>query len=87
MLQNGVYHDIKPYGNGKYGKEGENMEGKRTLTVKELQTELGIARTTAYELVNSKGFPSFRIGKKILVNVERLNEWMQNGGERMNEDI
>ncbi len=63
------------------------MEGKRTLTVKELQTVLGVGRSTAYELCNSKGFPSFRIGKKILVSVERLNEWMKNGGERMNEDI
>ena len=61
------------------------MNGKRTLTVKELQAELGIARATAYELVNSKGFPAFRIGKKILVNAEGLSEWMKKGGTENND--
>ena len=68
-----------PEVNGEYGKGSERME-KRTLTVSELQAELGIARTTAYELVNSKGFPAFRIGKKILVNAEKLREWIEKGG-------
>lgn len=60
---------------------------KRTLTVKEMQTVLGIGRVTAYELCNSEGFPSFRIGKKILIDSERLNEWIRNGGEVKHEYI
>lgn len=50
---------------------------KATMTVKELQQYLGVSRSTVYELVNSKDFPSFRIGKKILISKERLNEWIQ----------
>lgn len=53
------------------------METKNTLTVAELSKYLQIGRKTAYELVNSTGFPSFRIGKKILVNVDALQDWIQ----------
>lgn len=52
------------------------MNTKKTLTVHELSEYLGIGRATAYELVNSDGFPSFRIGKKILVNADALQEWI-----------
>ena len=52
------------------------MENKKTLNVSELSEYLGIGRATAYELVNSTGFPSFRIGKKILVNVDALQDWI-----------
>jgi excisionase family DNA binding protein len=61
------------------------MEAKRTLTVKELQQYLGIGRVSAYNLVNSEGFPSFRIGKKILINADALNEWMKRKGEKKHE--
>lgn len=53
-----------------------NMAEKKTLNVEETAKYLGIGRSCAYELVNSKGFPSFRIGKKILVNVDALQAWI-----------
>lgn len=50
---------------------------KRTITVNELAETLSIGYTNAYRLVNSEGFyPAFRIGRKILVNVDRLNQWL-----------
>ena len=52
------------------------MNEKKNLTVEETMKYLGVSRSTIYELVNSKGFPSFRIGKKILVNVDALQEWI-----------
>ena len=52
------------------------MTEKKTLTVEETMKYLGVGRSTIYELVNSKGFPSFRIGKKILVNADALQEWI-----------
>ena len=52
------------------------MNLKKTLTVHELREYLGIGRATAYELVNSEDFPSFRIGRKILINVDALQEWI-----------
>ena len=59
-----------------------NIENKKCITVNELSEFLGIGRATAYHLVNSEGFPSFRIGKKVLIDVDALNVWMRKGGTR-----
>ena len=47
-----------------------------TLTVDEMAEELHISRPTAYELVKQEGFPSFRIGQRILVNRSGLQDWI-----------
>ena len=57
-------------------------EWKDNLTVEMLMDYLGIGKTTAYELVNRADFPSFRIGRKILVNRRRLDEWI---GQQIDE--
>ena len=54
-----------------------NMPTGKTINVAGLRAYLGIGRATAYELVNSDGFPSFRIGKKILINVDLLEKWIE----------
>lgn len=53
------------------------MEVKSTLTVIEMADYLHIGRNTAYDLVHSKGFyPAFKIGRKILVNLDKLKQWI-----------
>ena len=47
-----------------------------TLTAPEVGEVLGISRAAAYELVRSKGFPSMRIGTRILVPKDRLIAWI-----------
>ena len=47
-----------------------------TLTVKQAREYMGIGRKKMYELVNTEGFPCFRIGKKFLVIREELDKWM-----------
>ena len=37
-----------------------------TLTVPQMAKELNISRNTAYELTKQKGFPCFRVGKRVL---------------------
>lgn len=59
---------------------------KVAMTVREFGTSLGIGRKKAYELVNSKGFPSFRIGRKVLINREGLKRWMQEQEEKKDAD-
>ncbi len=59
---------------------------KRTLTPKELQSFIGIGRAKAYELCNKKGFPAFRVGKKILINTEGLQRWMTEQEGKQNGD-
>ena len=47
-----------------------------TLTAPEVGEVLGISRASAYELVRSKGFPSMRIGTRILVPKDKLIAWI-----------
>lgn len=48
-----------------------------TITVEKMAKRLNIGLTMGYELVHSKGFyPAFRIGRKILINTERLQQWL-----------
>jgi excisionase family DNA binding protein len=50
---------------------------KMTMDLKELQETFGISYCTAYNLTQRKDFPSFRIGKRILINREELKLWMK----------
>jgi predicted DNA-binding transcriptional regulator AlpA len=39
--------------------------------------ELGISKPTAYTLANSEGFPILKIGKRKVVPVQGLQEWVK----------
>ena len=54
------------------------MQNKKLITVKEFVSEFGIGTNKAYEIVNSKGFPVIRLGKKILIIRDRIDEWLEN---------
>ena len=47
-----------------------------TLTVPEVGGVLGLSRAKAYDLVRSEGFPSMRIGTRILVPRNKLIRWI-----------
>ena len=49
---------------------------KLTYTVPEMAQALGLGRNTAYDLVNRADFPAIRVGGKILVPIEALNNWL-----------
>ena len=43
---------------------------------------LGISRAGAYELMHSEGFPTLRIGKRMMVSKEHFIQWIEsNSGE------
>lgn len=52
------------------------MDNKKLITVKEFAKEYGIGSNKAYEMVNSKGFPVIRLGKKILIVRDRVDEFL-----------
>lgn len=52
-------------------------ENKKTITVKEFAEEYGLGLNKAYELVRAKGFPMFRLGKKILIISSKVDEFME----------
>ena len=42
----------------------------------------GVSRASAYELMRERNFPSFRIGKRILVSRENLIAWVESRSEK-----
>lgn len=50
------------------------------MNVSELKDYLGCSRATVYKLIRTKGFPSARIGKCVIIPVAALQEWLKNGG-------
>ena len=42
----------------------------------------GVSRASAYELMSEKHFPSFRIGKRIIVSKENLRTWIESRSEK-----
>lgn len=45
------------------------------LSVLDVASVLGISRAGAYELVRSDGFPSLRVGSRIVVPKEKFIDW------------
>lgn len=54
----------------------DKMTYKSAMSVKEMANELGISMPKAYELVKQEGFPSVRIGKRILIPAEGFRRWL-----------
>ena len=46
------------------------------LNVKQLADLLGVSDSSVYELIQEEGFPSLRIGKRIVIPKEELREWI-----------
>ena len=46
------------------------------LTPMDIAAVLGISRNTAYEVIHSKGFPAFRVGKQYRVSRVRFLTWL-----------
>ena len=47
-----------------------------TLSVEEMAAFLGISRVGAYNLCHAQGFPSVRIGKRILIPRDKFLAWL-----------
>ena len=48
-----------------------------TLCAEEVASVLGISRAGAYTLMHSKGFPTIKIGKRMVVPKDKLIKWME----------
>ena len=44
--------------------------------MKQLADLLGVSDSSVYELIQEDGFPSLRIGKRIVIPKEELREWI-----------
>lgn len=55
----------------------KNEKNKGCLSVEEVANYLGCGRSTAYELVRKQDFPTIRLGRRIIVPLTALQEWLQ----------
>ena len=53
------------------------MTEKSVMNVQELARQMGISLPKAYELVKEPGFPTIRIGTRILIPVEGFRDWLR----------
>jgi len=49
---------------------------RTTMSVQELSAQMGISLPKAYELVKTPGFPTLRIGARILIPIDAYKEWL-----------
>ena len=57
-------------------KEEKPKYAGMAMTVQDMAEELTVGRSVAYELVQQQGFPSFMIGRRVLVSRKGLQEWI-----------
>ena len=53
------------------------QEEPATMPVLEMADVLGISKNKAYELTRIDGFPTFRIGRRILISKPGLLKWLE----------
>ena len=49
---------------------------RTTMSVQGLSAQMGISLPKAYELVKTPGFPTLRIGTRILIPIDAYKEWL-----------
>lgn len=50
---------------------------KLTISVREAAQKVGISASKMYELARSDGFPSFTVGKRLLISAKGLEQWVE----------
>ena len=56
--------------------KGEAVMERSTMSVQELSAQMGISLPKAYELVKTPGFPTIRIGTRILIPIDAYKTWL-----------
>ncbi|RME09326.1 MAG: DNA-binding protein [Aquificota bacterium] len=64
---------------------GSSFQGKAVLSVEELATYLGVSRGTAYGLVHRGQIRFKRVGRRILIPLSAVEEFLN--GEREEEVV
>lgn len=60
-------------------KEQQTVE-RLALSVKETAEALGVSRQTVYRMIHSEGFPSKKPGRRRVICMAELREWMKGAG-------
>jgi excisionase family DNA binding protein len=54
----------------------DDIESKLTLTVEEVASLLGLGRAAAYEAARRGEIPSRRLGRRVIIPVPALLDWL-----------
>lgn len=57
---------------------------KIAFSIDEFAKFVGIGRNKAHEIVHSSGFPAVKLGRRIIIPVIQLQEWLANQAESAN---
>ena len=61
---------------------------KLTLSIPEAAKRIGISDTTMRQLARTAGFPSFRVGTRLLVSAKGLEVWVEEQARKgINEGV
>ena len=52
------------------------MGNKKLISVKEFASEYNIGMNKAYEMVNTEGFPIVKLGRKILIIKDKVDDFL-----------
>jgi len=58
-----------------------NDELPLALNAKDVAGYLNVSLTCAYYIMNSKGFPVIRIGKRLIVTKDNFLQWLETASE------
>lgn len=68
----------------------EKLQDKDTLplvlTPVDVAKLLGVSRNTGYEVIHSKGFPYFMVGKQYRVRLDKLLQWIEEETEKREKE-
>jgi len=53
-----------------------------TLRAEDVAQVLNISRAGAYQLMHAEGFPTIRIGKRLIVPKDKFLQWMEDNIQR-----
>lgn len=53
---------------------------EKYLTAHQIMDATGLCKSVVYAMFKIPGFPSIRIGKRLLVSERAFHDWMQRGG-------
>ena len=54
------------------------------MSVAELAVQMGISLPKAYELTKTSGFPTIRVGTRILIPTEEFSAWLKKSSHTEN---
>lgn len=67
-------------GHNEHMNEKRGIDVRKYLNVTDVQSILGIGRSTAYALMRRADFPTTRLGRKMVVDSAALDTWAAQGG-------